>query len=284
MAYNIFVNSAATSLKAATVASKTDMTYRGLPMLVIGNKPVFNLYLVDGNGAFDAISGSAGYTVHVGIGDSGAVPTGGTFTLTSGANTTTALAYNITAAALETALNLLASITGEGLIDVTGEDQVYTVTWRTVGAKGLLSGDPELLTPFSAVSVSQLVTGDGSTKEVQLVRLIQNPAAYQSSWSAIADGWSATLRLDLAEVYNYLAGLPSRVGTFQVDVIDPTGAIKTYCQQEITVFNTVIDPGSLASYSVDQGKGFLGDDGLYYPITVTVKNGVPILAIGPGVA
>ena len=53
-------------------------------------------------------------TVYVGIGTPGASPTLGTFTLTFGANTTSALAYNASAATVSAALNLLASIISAG--------------------------------------------------------------------------------------------------------------------------------------------------------------------------
>lgn len=52
--------------------------------------------------------------------------TGGTFTLTFGANTTPALAFNITAAQLQTALEALASI-GSGNVLVTGSSGVFRI-------------------------------------------------------------------------------------------------------------------------------------------------------------
>lgn len=75
-------------------------------------------------------------SIYLGLGPVGESPTLGTFTLTYGADTTAALDYNITAAALETALNALASITSAGGIDVTGPDSgPYQIVFRTAGSR-----------------------------------------------------------------------------------------------------------------------------------------------------
>lgn len=74
-------------------------------------------------------------------------PTGGTFTLTFGANTTSAIAYNAAASAVQTALQALASI-GSGNALVTGSaGGPYTVEFTgTLGyaAQSLLTATPSL--------------------------------------------------------------------------------------------------------------------------------------------
>jgi len=90
------------------------------------------------------------------------VPTAGTFTVTHNANTTSALAYDLTAAALQTALEGLASV-GAGNVTVTEATDVYTITFAgtlantaqtiTVDGSGLTAADSETLTQ----------TQDGST-------------------------------------------------------------------------------------------------------------------------
>lgn len=71
-------------------------------------------------------------------------PTGGTFTLTFGANTTAALAYNATAAQVQTALAGLASI-GAGNVVVSGAaGGPYAVTLRSNISSGTLSVTPSL--------------------------------------------------------------------------------------------------------------------------------------------
>ncbi len=72
--------------------------------------------------------------------------TAGTFTLTFGANTTSALAYNVTAALMQTALTGLASI-GANNATVTLSGLVYTVTF--VGA--LAATDVAALTYTSSI-------------------------------------------------------------------------------------------------------------------------------------
>lgn len=92
-------------------------------------------------------------------------PTGGTFTVTVGASTTAALAYNITAAALQSAINALSSVSTYGTVTVTG---AYTtgffiafgaLTAGTVNTSGItIAGVGAPQTVYSTVSVTNLRT------------------------------------------------------------------------------------------------------------------------------
>lgn len=125
-------------------------------------------------------------SVYLGLGPVGESPTLGTFTLTYGANTTTALAYNITAAALETALNALASITSAGGIDVTGPDNgPYQIVFRTAGARTAITGNADLLYPLSSIQVYEARPGDAGTPEIQVVVIDRQPAALAETFTAI---------------------------------------------------------------------------------------------------
>lgn len=79
---------------------------------------------------------------------------GGTFTLTNGANTTSALAYNATAATIQAALELLTSI-GAGNVVCTG-GPINTTAVVATFRKGLACSN----TP--ALSISSSLTGGGS--------------------------------------------------------------------------------------------------------------------------
>ncbi len=100
---------------------------------------------------------------------------GGTFTLTFGANTTSNIAYDATAATVQAALEALASI-GGGNVAVTQSSGAYIVTFQ--GTKALTNVAP--LTANSTALISTLVTiatttpGDGTHNEVQAVTVPKN--------------------------------------------------------------------------------------------------------------
>lgn len=129
----------------------------------------------------------SGSTTKLGIGTIDATPTAGTFTITFGANTTSALAYNISASALSTALNALASIITAGGVTVslltTGQ---YQVTFTTPAVTALMTGSATGLAPSSNIVVSRLLTGSASVSEIQKIKLLQIPAVYQNSWTNVA--------------------------------------------------------------------------------------------------
>lgn len=126
-------------------------------------------------------------SIYLGLGPVGESPTLGTFTLTYGADTTAALDYNITAAALETALNALASITSAGGIDVTGPDSgPYQIVFRTAGSRTSITGNADLLYPLSSIQVYEARAGDAGTNEIQVVVIDRQPAALAQTFTAIA--------------------------------------------------------------------------------------------------
>jgi hypothetical protein len=75
------------------------------PYFFYGDTKTIELYLRQTvNGTNQLITWPASPTIKVSLGPIDDVPTAGTFTVTYGGNSTTALAYNITAAAFQTAL------------------------------------------------------------------------------------------------------------------------------------------------------------------------------------
>lgn len=124
--------------------------------------------------------------LYVGVGSLGA-PTLGTFTLTFGANTTSALNYNATAAQVATALNALASITSAGGVSVTGPDSgPYQVAFTSAGVRTLITGGADLLYPLSSINVYQAREGTVSVPEIQVIVLDRQPAALAETFTAIA--------------------------------------------------------------------------------------------------
>ena len=126
-------------------------------------------------------------SVYLGLGPVGEGPTLGTFTLTFGANTTSALAYDITAAALQTALNALASITSAGGVSVTGPDGgPYQIVFTSNGSRAAITGNADLLYPLSSIQVYEARAGDASTPEIQVVVIDRQPAALAQTFTAIS--------------------------------------------------------------------------------------------------
>ena len=121
-----------------------------------------------------------GQTIRVGIGKPGEQPTDGTFTLEFGGDTLPDQSFTATTAAtLDTALNLLASVISAGGVTVTNFGTTgYKVEFDTVGAQTLITADADGLTPTSGATIARTRTGDGSTQEIQVVTFERTRAAY----------------------------------------------------------------------------------------------------------
>lgn len=171
---NLFINLNASSPESALQTSQTVTTQADNPAFTYGDTDTINVYLCDGAGAIDDSSGNTDYAITVAIGDPGGVPDGGTFTATCG-STSAALAYNISAADLQTALNALTTVASEGEVTVIGTAPLFQITHKTVGAKTAITGSGTLLTPIGKVKFRTITTGDGSHYNVQLMQLIQAP-------------------------------------------------------------------------------------------------------------
>jgi hypothetical protein len=91
-------------------------------------------------------------------------PTGGTFTLSFGGQTTSGLAYNAATSAVQTALQGLSSI-GSGNATVSGTPGNYVVTFagtKATGSQALLTADKSGLTGGTNPSVTVAHTVVGS--------------------------------------------------------------------------------------------------------------------------
>lgn len=118
-------------------------------------------------------------SIRLAIGAPAAQPTSGTWTVTYGGDTTSALDFDATAAELETALNALASITSAGGVSITKSTSgAYRVVFDSAGARTVFSTDNAGLYPSTDSFISEAVTGDGSTREIVLIKLETQPAAY----------------------------------------------------------------------------------------------------------
>ena len=139
---------------------------------------------------FDDAGIDAASLVEVAIGTPDSPPTSGAFTLTFGADTTSSLAYNITGANLQTALNALASITAAGGVTVTQDSGLYIVAFNSVGARSLITFNKGTLAPavLDTNNVLEVQAGDASTQEIQIVVLKKGYLAYSSDFAPDANG------------------------------------------------------------------------------------------------
>lgn len=170
-------------------------------------QPVSPPPLLDGAPIWEYVDISTGCVVRVGIGATDRSPTGGTFTLTWGGNTTAAMAYNVSAATMDTQVS---SITAEA-VTVTQAGTDYRIEFDTAGLKSnSFTSDPALLSPTSVVTCSRVVTGAAGRKEVWIIRVAQQPYAYATPSTALAT-LSATITATTVQ-----AGTSSRPGIQKV--------------------------------------------------------------------
>lgn len=124
---------------------------------------------------------------YLGIGDVGAAPSLGTFTLTFSGDTTAALACNATAAQVAAALNALASITAAGGVSVTGPDSgPFQIAFTSLGSRASITGNADLLYPLSSIQVYEARAGAADVNEIQVIVLDRQPAALAETFTAIA--------------------------------------------------------------------------------------------------
>lgn len=101
-------------------------------------------------------------------------------------NPTSPLAYNISAANLATALNVLAYIITAGGVTVTAlSPGNFLVGYVSAAAESLLISDPTGLNPASSIPISRVVPGSASVKEQQLIQIVANPYALTNTWTSL---------------------------------------------------------------------------------------------------
>lgn len=246
---NLFVNRNNTrGLASGLIKSATDPTPVAFPNLVVGDSLSLSLKVVS-----DVAAGSletlTGYSIKLGIGTPGSVPTGGTFTLTDGVDTTSALAYSITATDLQTALNALNASAGpfSDTVTVTGSvTGPYKITWDSNGSQTALAVGTagNLLTPLSDITVSEIQDGTGALQEIQSVSLFQQPLVLVTSWTI--SGTTATASVDLSNFNLYQAVIDAGgevSKTVEIEITDAVGDIATLLQRPATISAEVLPNG-----------------------------------------
>lgn len=193
MARDLFID--LTNNRLAT--SETNLAPAGTVRLTKGDNGTFNLYFLQATGVVNApfvVVDKATTSVKFGVGSRTATPETGTYTLTFGGNTTTALDAAVTAGQVQTALNALTAISSAGGVTVTGEvAEHFTVRFATAGTQGSITADVSQLIPDTVAVIGERVVGSATAKEVQEVQLRLTPAVYQSTWTNLSTVVTATL-------------------------------------------------------------------------------------------
>lgn len=122
--------------------------------------------------------------IELAIDNADLTPTAGSWEISDGTNNSTLLPYNVTASALQTAINALALVSIPTTVTLISTG-VYLVTGTTNGTIVPLVGLAESLYPQSGVGIIQLQTGSASQPSVQLIQLQLNPATYQEITTAL---------------------------------------------------------------------------------------------------
>jgi hypothetical protein len=179
------------------VASETNSAPVGLANFTKGDNGAFNLYFLEATGVinrpFEVVDKSSA-SVKLGIGSRTGVPETGTYTLTFGGDTTSALDAAATAGAIQTALNGLSAISSAGGVSVTGElSDHFTVRFTTAGTQGSITADVSQLIPDTVAVIDERIAGSASVKEVQEIQLRLTPAVYQDSWTNLGTTVTATI-------------------------------------------------------------------------------------------
>jgi hypothetical protein len=169
------------------VASETNSAPVGLATFTKGDNGAFNLYFLEATGVINRpyeVVDKSSATVKLGIGSRTGVPESGTYTLTFGGDTTSAIDAAATAGAIQTALNALSAISSAGGVSVTGElADHFTVRFTTAGTQGSITANVSQLIPDTVAVIDERIAGSASVKEVQEIQLRLTPAVYQDSWT-----------------------------------------------------------------------------------------------------
>jgi hypothetical protein len=249
------------------------------PVFTLGDTATVELYLVESTGLSTYPRQEIGFPtspgIRVAIGAIDESPLAGTWTLSYGGDTTTALAFNATPAVVQAALNLLASITAAGGVTVSKIGDNYNIVFNTVGARTELTTNGAALIPLSAATVASLQTGDANKPAIYLVHLQRTVAGLATSFSPTAasqitvesltawDGTKATYRASISpdpKGGSFSLAFDAQTGTDVSSAAISVGASALDVQNALTI-------GALAD-----GKVSVTQVGAYaYDITVKTQ-------------
>jgi hypothetical protein len=145
-------------------------------------------------------------------------PTGGTFTLSLGGFTTAAIAFNASAATVQTAIQALGTGTGNPFggspaasATVTGTGP-YTVTFAVTGAAGPLTADGSALTGGTSPSVTVAQASSSTNADTKL-------RAVGGDWSQAAYGVGMDITVKISTEASYVDDAGATHSAFQENLV-----------------------------------------------------------------
>ncbi len=230
MGQSVYINFDTENLRSARCRGIDDLRNQKFTQFVVGDSIELDLYLTGTDGALNIQDYSE---IRLGMGNLDARPESGSYQV-DGSQT---LAYNHSASDLQTAVASIAS--SNVTTELTGF--VFKIQFDAVGAQNIPSIDVTLLQPRSTVSVTKLVTGDATTKEVWLWRVFRDPLAFTNTFTNIADnGVRGTLSLATAGLYELIAQSSSVKTFFEVELTSSDGNVRTVLQAQVDLNGEVI--------------------------------------------
>ena len=202
--------------------------------------------------------------MQVAVGKADQAPTGGTFKLSVFGNSTglTALAYNISESALETALNANPSMPSGGCT-VSKAGNLFIIRMVNANTALTITADVQKLSPPSEAEISTAVTPAAGVIGVYTLEIYQSPYAYSTDWTprdTSGDGVSVS-------VVN--AGSSSTPGRFKITVApNPVGGSVrlTYGEAQQTTVSVQANTARKQVWTITPTVGS-GLDGKYFDLS-----------------
>jgi len=250
MTQTLTANTARSNLSTALVAGLNQpYTPKQFPKLVFGETVDANLYLVDDSGTYDTRSGLAGYAPRVVVTLDDQTPQGGTFTVSDGTATTTALDWDASATEIETALNLLNTSTGPFGDTVTVEkfgNGAFSVLFDSLGAQTILTVNTAYTLPTSTAGILPIVEGGATAREEQIIRIFASPLLFADGGASITSGWRVTLDANNA---NFLRAVAKEQGdlsaNYSIEIVSPTSTIDVVARGPVILSQSTFDVAAL---------------------------------------
>ena len=138
-----------------------------------------------------------------------------------GTTASAALGHNPTPDQVQDHLNSIPSITAAGGVSVSSDgNSPYRVSFNNVGVRDLIGVDLDRISPTGFSDVIRIQTGDGNTREIQLVSFSKSPAAVSSTSTPLPAGEGSIEVID--------AGGNGQNGIIRIDLSNPEPYAGTY--------------------------------------------------------
>ena len=257
----LYIDTDASDISKSAVRALNIRTPAGIPQLVLGDNRDWIIYFITGAGAYTSWSGSASYSLRVGIGPSGTNPTGGTFTIGGDgavvSGTTAPIPFDAQPDAVLSAIThpssgLTIVSSGQPVTDadisVSGDVGDFVLNFAgdlANTAIGSFVCSHDELTPTSGSVVSVIRAGGSGFNARQSLRLRQLPYCFQDTFTRITNGWQGKLSTNTETLAGWLGNNESGELPFEIEITDGSGSKTTYFQGTASILNEVIDNQAL---------------------------------------